>query len=59
MSDGNVLLIGSTRVGRESESSTVELRANHSNRRGKTGGVQVPFTYGSLPAEALYFKPAN
>jgi uncharacterized caspase-like protein len=27
--------------------------------KSKTGGVQVPFTYGSLPAEALYFKPAN
>jgi uncharacterized caspase-like protein len=23
----------------------------------RTGGQQVPFTYGSLPAEALYFKP--
>ncbi len=22
-----------------------------------TGGQQAPFTYGSLPAEALYFKP--
>jgi tetratricopeptide (TPR) repeat protein len=27
--------------------------------KSKTSGQQEPFTYGSLPAEALYFKPAN
>ena len=27
--------------------------------RSKTGGVQEPFTYGSLPAESLYFKAAR
>jgi tetratricopeptide (TPR) repeat protein len=27
--------------------------------KSKTGGVQEPFTYGSLPAEALYFKAAR
>ena len=27
--------------------------------RTRTGGQQVPFTYGSLPAEALYFKPSQ
>jgi hypothetical protein len=25
----------------------------------KTNGEQEPFTYGSLPAEALYFKAAG
>jgi uncharacterized caspase-like protein len=27
--------------------------------RSKTGGQQEPFTYGSLPAEAMYFKAAG
>jgi hypothetical protein len=27
--------------------------------RSKTGGQQEPFTYGSLPAEAMFFKAAG
>ena len=33
------------------------FRRVHDDVQSRTGGRQVPFTYGSLLAEALYFKP--
>jgi uncharacterized caspase-like protein len=32
------------------------FRRVHDDVKTRTGGQQIPFTYGALPAEALYFK---